>query len=121
MKSWMRVNVVALSIAGAVAAALVWFALASATGLIFHFMPAAPSLVAAWIMRADVDGNHRPGRLGAGLVAATLVAVLMTLVLSAQGRPLDEPVPTTLAIVGGLGFGAWLVRPAARNRSGSET
>ncbi len=36
----------------ALGAGALWFALSVATGLIFHFMPAAPILAAVWVRRA---------------------------------------------------------------------
>ncbi len=110
MTTWMRHNGVSLALAGAVAAALVWYVLASATGLIFHFMPAAPTLVAAWIVRW---ADHQPpsrGRRAGLLVLGASVALATTVVLATQGRPLDEPPLTALALAGGVGIGVWVLR-----------
>lgn len=110
MTTWIRDHRVSLALAGAVAAALVWYALASATGLIFHFLPAGPTLVAAWIVRSADDRPPSRGRRAALLALGVSVALAMALVLAAQGRPLDEPPLTALAIAAGVGIGAWLLR-----------
>jgi hypothetical protein len=117
--TWVQTHTTSLVIAGAVAAAFVWYVLASVTGLIFHFMPAGPTLVAAWIARSAGDGPPRRGRAAAVLVVGALVALLMTLALAGLGRPLDDPSLTALAIAGGVGLGAWLLRPGARADGGS--
>ncbi len=113
MTTWMRDHSVSLALAGAVAAGLVWYGLASATGLIFHFMPAGPTLVAAWIVRSAVDQPLSRGRRAALLALGASVALVTTVVLAAQGRPLDEPALTALALAGGMGIGAWLLRTPA--------
>lgn len=110
MTTWVRDHSVSLALAGAVAAALVWYALASATGLIFHFMPAGPTLVAAWIVRSADDQPPSRGRRAALLALSASVALATTVVLAAQGHPLDEPPLTALALAGGVGIGAWVLR-----------
>lgn len=110
MTTWIRNHRVFLALGGAVTAALVWYALASATGLIFHFMPAGPTLVAAWIVRSADDQPPSRGRRAALLALGASVALATTAVLAAQGRPLDEPPLTALALAGGMGIGAWLLR-----------
>lgn len=96
VRSWVRDHTVSLTLGGAVAAALAWYALASATGLIFHFMPAGPTLVAAWIVRSADDQPPSRGRRAALLALGASVGLATALVLAAQGRPLDEP-PLTRA------------------------
>ncbi len=44
--------VAVVTAAAALGAGALWFALSVATGLIFHFMPAAPILAAVWVRRA---------------------------------------------------------------------
>ena len=53
-------SVTLVTAAAALGAGALWFALSVATGLIFHFMPAAPTLVAVWVLR--VLGPHTPVR-----------------------------------------------------------
>ncbi len=110
MTTWVRDHTVSNALAGAVAAALAWYVLASATGLIFHFMPAGPTLVATWIVRSADDQPPSRARRAALLALGVSVALATTLVLAAQGRPLDEPALTALALAGGMGIGAWLLR-----------
>lgn len=105
-----REHAIAFALAGAVAAALVWYALASVTGLIFHFMPAGPTLVTAWIVRWADDRPRGRGQRTVLLAAGASIALAMTLVLAGEGRPLDEPLITGLAIAGGAVIGAWLLR-----------
>ena len=121
MTTWKRTHVVWLALAGAAAAAFIWYGLALATGLIFHFMPAGPTLVAAWVARSSTDGPPSRRRVAAVLIVGSLTALLTSLVLAGQGRPLDEPWLTALAIAAGVGIGAWLLRPGARPGSRSRT
>lgn len=61
-----------------------------------------------------------PGSRAATLgLCGSLTALFTTLVLAGQGRPLDDPWLTALAIAAGIGIGAWLLRPGARAGSGS--
>lgn len=108
------------ALAGALAAALMWFALASLTGLIFHFMPAGPIFVAAGIVRWAEDRNLGRNRRIAILSMGSAIALVMTLVIALTGRPLDEPVITGLVIAAGVAIGAWLLRPAAFGAARSE-
>lgn len=121
MTTLIREHSVALAIAGAVAVGVAWYALATTTGLIFHLMPAGPTLAAAWV---DRRADRRPlsrGRRLAVLAAGTLIAVTASLILAAAGRPLDEPVVTTLAIVAGVVGGGWILRPDRSGQVQTET
>jgi hypothetical protein len=103
----------------AAAATIAWLVLALATGLIFHFMPAAPFLAGAWAHRARSDGARAPGldTTAALLVAGALAAVGIA-ALVAMSRPLDDPPVTAAAAAGGaLLAAAWLRWPAARRES----
>ncbi len=107
-----------MALAGAGAVALLWYALASVTGLIFHFMPAGPSLAAAWILRwADEPPRRRP-RIAA-LASGAAIALATTVLLAQEGRPLDDPALTGLALAAGVAIGAWLLRPAALESAAS--
>ncbi len=114
-----RRHPVATALAGAGAVALLWYALASVTGLIFHFMPAGPTLAAAWILRwvADEPPRRRP-RIAA-LASGAAIALAMTVLLAQEGRPLDDPALTGLALAAGVAIGAWLLRPAALESAAS--
>jgi hypothetical protein len=105
-----RAHACTFALLGAVAVALVWYVLATVTGLIFHFMPAGPPLATAWVARwADGGPPDRVRRLGL-LAAGAAIGLAMSLLLGASGRPLDEPAITGLTIAGGVVIGAWLLR-----------
>lgn len=95
---------------GAVGTALVWSALAGITGLIFHFMPAGPTLASAWIGRSA--GSEIYGRTQRLLVLAigASISVATTLLLAAQGRALDDAPLTVGVVVLGVAAGARLLR-----------
>lgn len=104
----------ATALLAALAAATAWYVLASATGLIFHFMPAAAPLAGAWVLRRVACGRTRPWvglAVWAGSVALALAA---TAVIASSRLPLDDP--ATTAGVFGLGAvaGAWLLRRPTR-------
>lgn len=126
MSTLAREHAIALALAGAVAAALAWYALASLTGLIFHLMPAGPTLVAASIVRwaeGRSPGGRSVGRSrrAALLVAGASIAVAMSLGLESSGHPLDEPSLTALAVVGGVVIGARLLRSSDADPSRSTS
>ncbi len=121
MTARIREHAVAFALAGAVSAALVWYALASVTGLIFYVMPAGPTLVTAWIVRWADDRPRGRGQRTALLAAGASIAMAMSFVLAGEGRPLDEPLITGLAIAAGVLIGAWLLRPAPRHAELSKT
>ncbi len=95
-----RRSALPVAIAGVVAAGVAWLLLALATGLIFHLMPAGPSLLGAFLLRREDlrRWTEVVGIIGAGAVVSLAVA----LTLSRLGRPLDDPQWT----VGLLGIGA---------------
>lgn len=121
MRARVREHAVVFALAAAVATALVWYVLASVTGLIFHFMPAGPTLVTAWIVRWADDRPRGRGQRTALLAFGASIALAMALVLAREGRSLDEPLITGLAIAAGVLIGAWLLRPARRHAELSET
>jgi hypothetical protein len=116
-----REHAVGLAIAGAIAAALAWYVLASVTGLIFHFMPAGPTIATAWILRWADDRPTARRHRTALLALGASIALVMTLVLAVEGRQLDEPLITGLAIAAGVAIGAWLLRPERRGGERSDT
>jgi hypothetical protein len=121
VKARVREHAIAFALAGAVAAALVWYALASVTGLIFHFMPAGPALVTAWIVGWADDRPRGRGQRTVLLAAGASIALAMSLVLAGEGRSLDEPLITGLAIAGGAVIGALLLRLASAGAGRTET
>lgn len=85
-----------------------WYGLATATGLIYHFLPAAPPVAAAWTLRS---ANHGPiGRRSSALVLAVGLAAAsaITLDLALQGRSLDDASFTAVTLLAGLAVGTWL-------------
>lgn len=103
-----RRSALLLAIAGVVVAGVVWLLLAIATGLIFHLMPAGPSLLGGLLLRR---GRRRSFRevvavIGTGAVVSLAVA----LALSRLGQPLDDPHWT----IGLLGIGTALGLAIAR-------
>ncbi len=100
-----------IPLAGAVAAGTLWVVLSMATGLIFHFMPAAPMLVAVWVRRAL--GPNRPiptGRLATDLIFGLVVAGLAGAVVSATGGSFDEGWLIALVVIIGAAIAIWLGR-----------
>lgn len=118
-----RVGPLAAAVLAAAAATIVWLVLAQATGLIFHFMPAAPFLAGSWAYRARAAGARAPGLDTAAilLVAGALAAVGIA-ALVASSRPLDDPPLTAAAAAGGaLLAAAWLRWPTERRESAAAT
>jgi hypothetical protein len=101
-----------LAVAGAGATVLVWIILAAITGLIYHFLPGAPFLVAAWVFRQVEGGRPAEWREIAALAAAGAAAsVLGILTVASIGRDLDAPVATALVALAGAALGVvWLRR-----------
>jgi hypothetical protein len=92
-----------------------WFALALATGLIYHLLPGAPFLAVAAAYRWRA-GRRRISGIGAAVLlavaAATSAATLVA--LHAAGRSLDAAAATAaVAVVGALAAWAWLRRGEA--------
>lgn len=95
----------------AAAAVGVWFGLSIWTGLIFHLMPAAPPLAAAWAWRRSAPGGV-PGAavlipVGIGIVSAVAGARAV----QAAGGALDAP---GWILVAGLGGVVLAIRVARR-------
>ncbi len=111
-----RRNALLVSIAGAVAAGVAWLALAIATGLIFHLMPAGPPLLGAFLLRR---GQPRAiTDLVAVIGTGAAISLAVALALSRLGQPLDDP-QWTLGLLGiGAGIGLAIARwpsPVARS------
>ncbi len=100
--------------AAALGAGAVWFALSVATGLIFHFMPAAPIVVAVWIRRALGPNAPVPWPSLWALVAGGLVvAVVAGAAIASIGASLDSEWLVGAVLVIGTGLSVWLGRRRA--------
>lgn len=91
------------------AAGAAWLGLAVATGLIFHFMPAAPSIAGAWVLSRRRGGPGSRSIATAILLFGVLTAFGVAMLLAIQDRPLDEPWATAIVIVAGVLIGARLL------------
>ena len=110
------IHALAVAQAAAVAIGLLWYVLSVATGLIFHFMPAAPFLAATFAFRRST-GNRQAGWTeavaivvgGLLLVAAGLVAI------GAGGGTFDVSVFVAAVIAAGAAIALiWLRRADAQ-------
>ncbi len=98
-----------LSLTAVVAAGAMWFGLAAATGLIFHLMPAAPSIAGAWVLTRRRVGLGSQLTSAAILLFGALAASGVAVILAVQNLPLDEPWVTALVIGAGVLIGARLL------------
>ena len=100
--------------AAALGAGALWFALSVATGLIFHFMPAAPILVAVWIRRALGPNTPVPWpSLWAHIAGGLVVAVVAGAAIASVGALLDSEWLVGAVLVIGTGLSIWLGRRGA--------
>ena len=77
--------------AAALGAGALWFELSVATGLIFHFMPAAPILAAVWVRRAYGPDTPVPWpSLWAHIAGGLVVAVTAGAAIASVGASLDS-------------------------------
>lgn len=113
---------VALALAGVgVAAAVVaWIALASATGLVYHFLPGATFLAGAWVFRQAAPSRRASlPELAAIAAAGATGTVLGVVLVTGIGRELDTaPVTSLVAASGALIAAVWLRRGAAPAHDG---
>lgn len=101
--------------AAVLGAGALWFALSLATGLIFHFMPAAPILVAVWIRRALVPDTPIPWpSLWSHIAGGLVVAVVAGAAIASVGASLDSEWQVGAVLVVGTGLAIWLGRRGAR-------
>lgn len=114
--------VVALALAAGGVAGVVglWILLASITGLIYHFLPGATFLVAAWVFRQVARGRRAAWLELAAVVAAGAVGTIVGIALvTGIGRELDTaPVTSLVAITGALIGAVWLRRGWTSNGHG---
>ncbi|MEO8252583.1 MAG: hypothetical protein ABI578_08935 [Chloroflexota bacterium] len=108
-----RALVLALLVSGGTGA--MWFLLAMATGLIFHFLPGATFLAATWTVRWREGATPMPW-IGVGIIligASTATAATLAALVAAV-RPLDEPALTATVTLAGAAFATvWMRRPSA--------
>ncbi len=98
----------------ALGAGALWFALSLATGLVFHFMPAAPILVAVWIRRALGPNTPVPWpSLWAHIAGGLVVAVVAGAAIASVGASLDSEWLVGAVLVIGTGLSVWLGRRGA--------
>lgn len=120
-----RVAVVASGWLVATAVAVLWIVLSLQTRLIFHLMPAAPSLGAAFTFRwrtgAGRGNPQDPAQLGdvlALLAGALIITTATGLVLARAGHFLDgELLVAAIALAGAAMSGLWLRGALARRWS----
>ena len=101
-----------LALAAAGATIALWVILASITGLIYHFLPGAPFLVAAWVFRQVKHGRHAAwSEISVIVTVGAAASVLGSLAVASIGRELDAPAATGLvALAGAAMSAAWLRR-----------
>ncbi len=94
-----------------VGAGILWLVLSIATGLIFHFMPGAPMIVAIWVRRSY--GPDRP--LGSPSLAAHIaggigVTAATAAVIATAGGSLDALWLMVVVTIVGTAIAIWLGR-----------
>jgi len=116
------VKTLGVGLAGSLGAAVAWMALASFTGLIFHFMPAAPPMAGA----ALVAWRLGSPKLVPGVLVITfgvLIALFASLLIAQMGLPLDDPPWTGAAIAAGAVIGSivtWRAGGAPRSMTTTD-
>lgn len=100
--------------AAALGAGALWFALSVATGLIFHFMPAAPILAAVWVRRMYGPDTPVPWpSLWAHIAGGLVVGVVAGAAIVSVGASLDSEWLVGAVLVVGIGLAIWLGRRRA--------
>ena len=108
LRPWTATVVTSAAVLGAGA---LWFALSVATGLIFHFMPAAPILAAVWIRRAYGPDAPIPWpSLWAHVAGGLVVAAVAGGAIARVGASLDSELLVGAVLVVGTGLAIWLGR-----------
>ena len=103
--------VAAVTAAAALGAGALWFELSVATGLIFHFMPAAPILAAVWVRRVYGPDTPVPWpSLWAHIAGGLVVAVTAGAAIASVGASLDSEWLVGTVLVIGTGLSVWLGR-----------
>lgn len=102
---------VLLATAAAVGVGVIWVALSLTTGLIFHFMPAAPMIAPVLVRRASQRALPIPwSSLAAHIAGGFIVAVAAAATIASDGLPRDADELVTAVMLAGLGLAAWLGR-----------
>ena len=104
-------TVIVVTSAAALGAGALWFALSVASGLIFHFMPAAPILAAVWVRR--VYGPDAPipwPSLWTHVAGGLVVAAVAGGAIARVGASLDGELLVGAVLVVGTGLAIWLGR-----------
>jgi len=106
--------VAVVTAAAALGAGSLWFALSIATGLIFHFMPAAPILAAVWVLRAYGPDAPVPWpSLWVHIAGGLVVTVTAGAAIVGVGASLDSEWLVGAVLVIGIGLAIWLGRRGA--------
>lgn len=101
--------------AAVLAMVAVWLALATQTGLIFHFLPGATFLAAAFVFRSLEHGRRASLlEIVVLLFGGAVGSAIGLLAVRALGRPLDDDWATTLVVIAGAALAIlWLCRRTA--------
>jgi len=104
-------TVIVVTSAAALGAGALWLALSVATGLIFHFMPAAPILAAVWTRRAFGPDAPIPWpALWAHIAGGLAVAAVAGAAIVRLGASLDGELLIGAVLAIGTGLAIWLGR-----------
>ncbi|MEW5990457.1 MAG: hypothetical protein AB1736_03810 [Chloroflexota bacterium] len=115
-----RVAALAAAVVAPGLVALPWLGLSVATGLVYHLLPGATFLAAAWAYRAAGGGRPAPLRdMLVALAASAGVTEAGLLVIPVAGGTIADPAELIAVSVGGaVAAVAWLRRPRmARTRA----
>ncbi|MEK6720965.1 MAG: hypothetical protein AABZ33_09900 [Chloroflexota bacterium] len=97
--------------AAALGAGALWFTMSVATGLIFHFMPAAPIVAAVWVHRAYGPDAPIPWpSLWAHIAGGLVVAAIAGAAIARVGASLDGELLVGAVLVVGTGLAIWVGR-----------
>jgi len=110
-------GLVVLAILAAIGVGVLWFALAIATGLVFHFLPGASFLAGAWTYRWRSGAGRAPASdVAIVLVAGAVATVVAILALVVAGRRLDSEWATAAVAATGALLAATSLRwPGSRS------
>ena len=107
-------TVMLVKAAAASGAGALWFALSVATGLIFHFMPAAPILAVVWVRRAyGPDAPVAWPSLWAHIAGGLAVTVIAGAAIAGVGASLDSEWLVGVVVVVGTVLAIWVGRRGA--------
>lgn len=100
--------------AAVLATVAVWLALTTATGLIFHFLPGATFLAAAYVFRFLEHGRRAsPLEIAVLISGGAIGSAIGLLAVRLLERPLDDGWATALVVIAGAALAVlWLHRAA---------